>query len=154
MKPEDYSERSIEIDGAPISVEERGVMWTPFCQLLRFREEGGEDDPKILLVAPMSGHYATLLRATARHVQRPAQILSHVNEELARDNPSSMFVTLFCAVLDTRTGRIVFSSGGHTAPVLVRPVVTRTVLASSWPARSATGGYLEFADTAPGTRVQ
>jgi sigma-B regulation protein RsbU (phosphoserine phosphatase) len=64
---------------------------------------------------------ATLLRATARHVQRPAQILSHVNDELARDNPSSMFVTLFCAVLDTKTGKIVFASGGHTSPVLVRP---------------------------------
>ena len=64
---------------------------------------------------------ATLLRATARHVQRPAQILSHVNDELARDNPSSMFVTLFCAILDTRTGKIVFASGGHTSPVLVRP---------------------------------
>ena len=64
---------------------------------------------------------ATLLRATARHVQRPEQILSHVNQELARDNPSSMFVTLFCAVLDTKTGRLDYASGGHTAPVLVRP---------------------------------
>lgn len=64
---------------------------------------------------------ATLLRSTARHVRRPEQILSHVNQELSRDNPSSMFVTLFCAVLDTRTGLLSCASGGHTAPVLVRP---------------------------------
>ena len=64
---------------------------------------------------------ATLLRATARHVQRPEQILSHVNQELSRDNATSMFVTLFCAVLDTRSGRLTFASGGHTTPVLVRP---------------------------------
>ena len=64
---------------------------------------------------------ATLMRATARHVRRPEEILSHVNQELSRDNPSSMFVTLFCAVLDTRSGRLSFASGGHTSPVLVRP---------------------------------
>jgi phosphoserine phosphatase RsbU/P len=64
---------------------------------------------------------ATLLRANARHVHRPAQMLSHVNDELARDNLTSMFVTLFCAILDTRTGLVSFASGGHTSPVLVRP---------------------------------
>ena len=64
---------------------------------------------------------ATLLRSTARHVQQPEQILSHVNQELSRDNPSSMFVTLFCAVLDTRSGLLSCASGGHTSPVLLRP---------------------------------
>ena len=63
---------------------------------------------------------ATLLRATARHVQRPEEILSYVNQELARDNPTSMFVTLFVAILDTKTGRLSCASGGHTSPVLVR----------------------------------
>ena len=64
---------------------------------------------------------ATLLRATARHVQRPEEILSHVNQELSRENPSSMFVTLFVAILDTKTGKLSCASGGHTSPVLVRP---------------------------------
>ena len=63
---------------------------------------------------------ATLLRATARHVQQPEKILSHVNQELSRDNATSMFVTLFCGVLDTRTGRLACASGGHTSPVLLR----------------------------------
>jgi len=72
---------------------------------------------------------ATLLRSTARHVQRPEQILTHVNQELARENSSSMFVTLFCAVLDTRTGRLTCASGGHTSPVLVRPGEPPQILA-------------------------
>src|SRR5271157_4655901 len=55
-------------------VEEKGVLWTPFCQLLRFRRAGGEDDPKILLVAPMSGHFATLLRGTIRTLLRDHQV--------------------------------------------------------------------------------
>jgi polyhydroxyalkanoate depolymerase len=70
----DYGIESVESDGESISVEERGVMWTPFCQLLRFRKEGGEDHPKVLLVAPMSGHFATLLRGTIRTLVRDHQV--------------------------------------------------------------------------------
>src|SRR5271166_5615408 len=70
----DYGIVSVERNGEQIPVEERGVLWTPFCQLLRFRREGGEDDPKILLVAPMSGHFATLLRGTIRTLLRDHQV--------------------------------------------------------------------------------
>ena len=38
----------------------------PFCRLLRFRRETTLDHPKVLLVAPLSGHHATLLRDTVR----------------------------------------------------------------------------------------
>jgi poly(3-hydroxybutyrate) depolymerase len=70
----DYGIDSIEIRGATVPVEERGVLWTPFCQLLRFRKEGGADDPKVLLVAPMSGHFATLLRGTIGTLLRDHQV--------------------------------------------------------------------------------
>ncbi len=70
----DYGIDSVERNGERIPVEERGVLWTPFCQLLRFRREGGEDDPKVLLVAPMSGHFATLLRGTIRTLVRDHQV--------------------------------------------------------------------------------
>ncbi len=70
----DYGIDSVEVNGAPIPVEERGVLWTPFCQLLHFRKAGGADDPKILLVAPMSGHFATLLRGTIRTLLRDHQV--------------------------------------------------------------------------------
>ena len=41
---------------------------------MRFRREGGADDPKVLLVAPMSGHFATLLRGTIRTLLRDHQV--------------------------------------------------------------------------------
>ncbi len=69
-----YEIDSIEKNGETIPVEEKGVMWTPFCQLLRFKREGGGDDPKVLLVAPMSGHFATLLRGTVRTLLRDHEV--------------------------------------------------------------------------------
>jgi poly(3-hydroxybutyrate) depolymerase len=47
-------------------VTEEAVLTTPFATLLRFRREGAPTAPKVLVVAPMSGHFATLLRDTAR----------------------------------------------------------------------------------------
>jgi poly(3-hydroxybutyrate) depolymerase len=54
------------IDGADVSVVEEVVWERPFCRLLRFRRESSRADgqSKLLIVAPMSGHYATLLRGT------------------------------------------------------------------------------------------
>ena len=62
----DYGVTEVVARGEKRQVEERLVMRTGFCRLLRFRKEGGESDPKVLLVAPMSGHFATLLRGTIR----------------------------------------------------------------------------------------
>src|SRR5260370_6014884 len=70
----DYGIDSVEIRDETIPVEERGGLWTPFGQLLRFQRQRGEDDPKILLVAPMSGHFATLLRGTIRTLLRDHQV--------------------------------------------------------------------------------
>ncbi len=57
----------IEVDRVVYPVLEDVVWSRPFCNLLRFvRPEfpRGDDQPKLLIVAPMSGHYATLLRGT------------------------------------------------------------------------------------------
>lgn len=55
-----------QIDGRDVAVEEKVVWQRPFCKLLRFEHEApyGDNLPKLLIVAPMSGHYATLLRGT------------------------------------------------------------------------------------------
>lgn len=55
------------IDGKNIAVTEEVVWSRPFCNLLHFKRELASPRPtdqKMLLVAPMSGHYATLLRGT------------------------------------------------------------------------------------------
>ncbi|MDY0959923.1 MULTISPECIES: polyhydroxyalkanoate depolymerase [unclassified Sphingomonas] len=57
-----------EIDGREVAVHEEIVLRKPFGQLKRFRREGVEDSPKLLIVAPMSGHYATLLRGTVQRM--------------------------------------------------------------------------------------
>lgn len=65
-KPE-FGITSTIIDGQHIPVSESVVWQRPFCNLLHFEkpvEDRTRDEPKVLIVAPMSGHYATLLRGT------------------------------------------------------------------------------------------
>ena len=57
---------SVEVAGQAVAVEEEIAAHTPFATLLRFRKDLATPQPKVLLVAPMSGHFATLLRDTAR----------------------------------------------------------------------------------------
>jgi poly(3-hydroxybutyrate) depolymerase len=55
------------VDWKPVPVVERTVWSRPFCNLVHFERAlpaGRRPDPKLLIVAPMSGHYATLLRGT------------------------------------------------------------------------------------------
>lgn len=52
------------IDGQPVEVTEEIILRRPFCQLKHFRRATARKDPKLLIIAPLSGHYATLLRGT------------------------------------------------------------------------------------------
>ncbi|MBM7049146.1 MULTISPECIES: polyhydroxyalkanoate depolymerase [Rhizobium] len=65
-KPE-FGLHETSIDGKPVSVHEKIAWKKPFCNLIHFERSlpaGHGIDPRILIVAPMSGHYATLLRGT------------------------------------------------------------------------------------------
>jgi len=65
-KPE-FGIDTVEIDGEAVRVHERIVWEQTFCRLIHFhrdRPEGAPKQPKLVIVAPMSGHYATLLRGT------------------------------------------------------------------------------------------
>ncbi|HEY0445024.1 MAG TPA: polyhydroxyalkanoate depolymerase [Allosphingosinicella sp.] len=66
-KPEFGLETTI-VDGKTVTVTEEVVLRKPFGQLKRFRREGIEGSPRLLIVAPMSGHYATLLRGTVERM--------------------------------------------------------------------------------------
>ncbi|MBL8301893.1 MAG: polyhydroxyalkanoate depolymerase, partial [Ideonella sp.] len=57
---------SVTVAGETVTVSEEATHTTPFATLLRFRKDGAEAQPKVLIVAPMSGHFATLLRDTVR----------------------------------------------------------------------------------------
>ncbi|MEM0944121.1 MAG: polyhydroxyalkanoate depolymerase, partial [Pseudomonadota bacterium] len=64
----DFGIEDVTIGNRTYAVVEEPVVEKPFGTLLHFRRVGAEDrdDPKVLLVAPMSGHFATLLRGTVQ----------------------------------------------------------------------------------------
>lgn len=64
-KPE-FGLATTMVDGIECDVTEHDVLVLPFCRLKHFQRAGCEarNDPKLLIVAPLSGHYATLLRGT------------------------------------------------------------------------------------------
>lgn len=63
---------STTVDGHFVAIQETVVDKRPFCHLLHFKKQFGAKEaaaqaqPKVLLVAPLSGHHATLLRETVR----------------------------------------------------------------------------------------
>ena len=70
VKPEFGLDRTT-VDGQEVQVLERVIVDKPFCKLLHFERQFPEgaaqrNDPKLMLVAPLSGHHATLLRDTVR----------------------------------------------------------------------------------------
>lgn len=54
------------LDGTQTVIEEKTVSHRVFCNLVKFKKKGSKDLPRVLLVAPMSGHFATLLRGTVQ----------------------------------------------------------------------------------------
>lgn len=72
-KPE-FGIRHIDVDGKEVAIHERVEIDKPFCELRRFKRYADDpdtllrlkDQPAVLIVAPLSGHYATLLRDTVR----------------------------------------------------------------------------------------
>jgi len=57
---------SVPVGNRDVPVTEEALLRTPFATLLHFRKPIEAKQPKVLLVAPMSGHFATLLRATVK----------------------------------------------------------------------------------------
>jgi poly(3-hydroxybutyrate) depolymerase len=62
-KPE-FGLKFTTIDGKHVEVWEDIVLEKPFCKLRRFKRQSKVSQEKLLIVAPMSGHHATLLRGT------------------------------------------------------------------------------------------
>src|SRR5205085_10260405 len=59
---------SVKIRGKDVHVHEEILLRKPFGQLKHFYREGVEGGPRVLIVAPMSGHYGTLLRGTVERL--------------------------------------------------------------------------------------
>jgi poly(3-hydroxybutyrate) depolymerase len=74
-KRPDYGIKSVtSANGDSVAVTEEVVLSTPFANLLRFARQDRPNVPKVLMVAPMSGHFATLLRNTVRTMLRDFEV--------------------------------------------------------------------------------
>jgi sigma-B regulation protein RsbU (phosphoserine phosphatase) len=120
-----------------------------FAEMIPAREVGGDfydffliDAERLaLVVGDVSGKGVpaalfmavtrTLLKSTALAGLPPAECLRRVNTLLCADNASEMFVTVFYGILNTRTGALAYSNGGHNPPYLLRSDGRAEVLAGT-----------------------
>jgi poly(3-hydroxybutyrate) depolymerase len=65
-----YELNDVPVGNKLVSVTDEIVLETPFASLIHFKKDTDRPQPKVLLVAPMSGHFATLLRSTAETMLR------------------------------------------------------------------------------------
>jgi len=81
VKPE-FNIKTAEVDGVEVVVQEVVELQKPFCELRRFKRftdtpetlDALKAQPVVLIVAPLSGHYATLLRDTVRTMLKDHQV--------------------------------------------------------------------------------
>ena len=81
VKPE-FGIRTVDVDGVDVAIHERIEVNKPFCELRRFKrftDDGTtlgklKGQPAVLIVAPLSGHYATLLRDTVKTMLRDHKV--------------------------------------------------------------------------------
>jgi len=102
----------VEVNGVPTPIVEEVTLSLPFCDLLHFRRDTPaakrRKDPKLLIIAPMSGHYATLLRGTVE-AMLPEHDVYITDWTDARDIPLSVgtfglddyvdYLIKFCEIL-------------------------------------------------------
>jgi sigma-B regulation protein RsbU (phosphoserine phosphatase) len=70
----------------------------------------------------------TLMKAKTTSGMAPRETLTSVNSELSADNDTAMFVTVFSGILNTRTGEVLYSNGGHNPPYLLSKTLGLKVL--------------------------
>jgi serine phosphatase RsbU (regulator of sigma subunit) len=108
-----------------------------YAETIPAREMGGDfydffliDQKRLgLVIADVSGKGVpaaifmavsrTMLKATAMQTPSPGECLHQVNNLLCPDNDSAMFVTVFYAILNTRTGELEYSNAGHNLPYVL-----------------------------------
>ena len=70
-----YGIRSVMVGNREVEVQEKPVLVTPFGTLLHFKKDMDAPQPRVLLVAPLSGHFATLAaRDRAHHAAGPRRL--------------------------------------------------------------------------------
>ena len=109
-----------------------------FASIIPAKEVGGDfydfflidDDHLCFVIGDVSGKgvpAALFMAVTKTHVAastipgiEPSDILIRANDELCKENDQGMFCTIFYGILNTKTGEVSYSNGGHNPPYLVR----------------------------------
>ena len=68
-----------------------------------------------------------LLRMLAMNTTQPDELLRQLNDRLCIGNDTNIFITLFCGFFDVCSGTLMYSNGGHCAPILRTPDSTRHI---------------------------
>lgn len=124
----------LEIDAALAPARSVGGDFYDVLERLTFSDQPpfGKQDGKIwFAIGDVSGKGigAALFMAITRTMFRaaagagapdPAAVLAQVNNELAKDNERSMFVTVFAGLYDPATGVLEYANGGHNPPYVLR----------------------------------
>ena len=121
--------KHVEVAGKQVDIEEEVLLDKPFCQLLHFRKSRNlAKQPVVLIFAPLSGHYSTLLRDTVR-TMLPEHDIVITDWKDARDiniaagpfhfDDYVAYVQEFIAFMQARSGKVhVVSVCQPTVPVL------------------------------------
>lgn len=116
MLPTDFpSNENIELHAKLVPAREVGGDFYDFQiiddNVLYFvvGDVSGKGVPAALLMAMTK----SLLRSNAISEKSTSKIISHVNSEIAKDNKNNMFITIFLALLNFRTGELTYTNAGH-----------------------------------------
>jgi len=109
-----------------------------YAKLIPAREVGGDfydfffidEDRFCLVIGDVSGKGVpaalfmavtkTLIKSRSSNDYSTANIITHVNDEMSKDNKASMFITVFTCIVNINTGEMVYTNAGHNPPYIKR----------------------------------
>lgn len=74
IKKPEFNIDSVDVNGESVKVYQTTVMKKDFCNLIKFSKENHQNEPKVLIIAPVSGHFATLLRDTVKRMVQKQEV--------------------------------------------------------------------------------
>lgn len=113
----------------------------------------GKGLPAALFMASSKSHLKSAVLLANGEL---ARALAAVEDELSRENPEQLFITLFAAILDTRSGNLATINAGHDAPLLWRKGEVRALERASGPPLGVVEGIryeVQRVDLQPGDRL-
>lgn len=86
-----------------------------------------------------------LLRIMATQTLRPETLLESINERLCLGNETNLFVTMFCGYINVKSGHLIYSNGGHCAPIVSSQGHNRFITLPKGPLVGAFSGVSYYA---------